>query len=984
MEPPAKRPRTGSSPLGQQNNYEDDELNFEPDEVSQMRDPGYQFEQSRAFAAFKLKSTFEHIFEKYERDFTGIGDEIDLRTGKIITNNGHLENMRNERDTGIPDEDEEDEGILLEDAFGYDEDIDEDANPSTHHTGSHESSDEPDDDDERTRHGKKDKTNRLPRGVSSTLRLGSEQRLSTASEPRPSWGSEPEAVDPTWRAPEIHQPKLGDSLMSKLHGARYRFPASQGSQSVWSSRPDSEQEKMTPEPARIDLALLSRARQESIKLGRPTSMKLLQAFTAEDENGDDILGVSVAERSPGVGETKNKPTRAEKLDASDTQEQPVPTLAGSSRLGSPDKAIATYTKTEKSSKKEPKKKQTVKTRLPSSKTTAEIAENESETVETHSKDDVAESEAGPAVPYLVTNDKVQKKSIQRLVIELPARVPAPEDITEVEDPEDVDTFVPAEQSPVATRKSNVPISGVPSNGSMSKSALETAFSEPQDITAEDLSVATEEQSKKDVNAPKEKFTRHEIDPSYAFSDDEEGIPTIRTRSRRGDKLALGRTVSNNDSPTSLASEALFKDVEASKNDIGKQTRRNSSNMTSLPNINGHLVENSNLMDFDFSEAGQADEPMETVENPSVSQGQSHPWQSAEDCSMIEKSPTGQSLELEKPSQQEFIAEGQGVVGIESTPITASKTLPEESQRLEVQDSDEDEGFTVTLLDEIDDVVVTEPEPESQPGVMDIELPTLPPPAETQIEPSTLPVPPKRGRGRPRKAASERTQKEFVSPMRRLNLQSSSPLKRYAAANLKARKPVNAIKASDTTTVKSKLPTLEREISSKSSTQAQQETEKTSPFPPRPSSTAKDSPHPHTPSSKSQTTKRTPSSRRSFVSLVPDDDGDELTLSLFRAWTNNSGGSSDGRRKEPYAPVLLAGPQTKITTPMKQRSHNIGSSGSGASKGRKRKAAWAFAATPTEVGFGSPSGSLVKTPGGRMRRCGEDGFKCDRDFCFTCL
>ncbi|GJD02726.1 hypothetical protein ColKHC_11551 [Colletotrichum higginsianum] len=110
MEPPAKRPRTGPSPSGQQSKEdEDDELNYEPEEVSQMRDPGYQLEQSRAFAAFKLKSTFEHIFQKYERDFTGIGDEIDLRTGRIIENNGHLERMRNERDTGIPDDDEDEE-----------------------------------------------------------------------------------------------------------------------------------------------------------------------------------------------------------------------------------------------------------------------------------------------------------------------------------------------------------------------------------------------------------------------------------------------------------------------------------------------------------------------------------------------------------------------------------------------------------------------------------------------------------------------------------------------------------------------------------------------------------------------------------------------------------------------------------------------------------------------------------------------------------
>jgi hypothetical protein len=36
----------------------------------------------------KLKSTFEAIFEKYGKDFTGVGDEIDLRTGEIIVDNG--------------------------------------------------------------------------------------------------------------------------------------------------------------------------------------------------------------------------------------------------------------------------------------------------------------------------------------------------------------------------------------------------------------------------------------------------------------------------------------------------------------------------------------------------------------------------------------------------------------------------------------------------------------------------------------------------------------------------------------------------------------------------------------------------------------------------------------------------------------------------------------------------------------------------------
>lgn len=48
----------------------------------------------------RLKSIFESIFEKYGRDFDGIGDEIDMETGEIVVNNGHLQRMTSERDTG--------------------------------------------------------------------------------------------------------------------------------------------------------------------------------------------------------------------------------------------------------------------------------------------------------------------------------------------------------------------------------------------------------------------------------------------------------------------------------------------------------------------------------------------------------------------------------------------------------------------------------------------------------------------------------------------------------------------------------------------------------------------------------------------------------------------------------------------------------------------------------------------------------------------
>lgn len=57
-------------------------------------------ERDRHENDMRLKNTFEHIFDKYSRDFSTIGDEIDLETGEIVVNNGHLVHLEDERDTG--------------------------------------------------------------------------------------------------------------------------------------------------------------------------------------------------------------------------------------------------------------------------------------------------------------------------------------------------------------------------------------------------------------------------------------------------------------------------------------------------------------------------------------------------------------------------------------------------------------------------------------------------------------------------------------------------------------------------------------------------------------------------------------------------------------------------------------------------------------------------------------------------------------------
>jgi len=68
----------------------DDPDNFDNDE----------YQRGRQRIDLKLKGTFERIFEKYARDFTGVGDEIDMETGEVVVDNGHLTYMQHERDTG--------------------------------------------------------------------------------------------------------------------------------------------------------------------------------------------------------------------------------------------------------------------------------------------------------------------------------------------------------------------------------------------------------------------------------------------------------------------------------------------------------------------------------------------------------------------------------------------------------------------------------------------------------------------------------------------------------------------------------------------------------------------------------------------------------------------------------------------------------------------------------------------------------------------
>ncbi|MCJ1423745.1 hypothetical protein MMC29_001629 [Sticta canariensis] len=72
--------------------------------VPRKDDPNAEFHERRARNDQRLKSTFEAIFEKYGKDFSAIADEINLQTGEIVVNRGHVLGLKDETDPGCEDD----------------------------------------------------------------------------------------------------------------------------------------------------------------------------------------------------------------------------------------------------------------------------------------------------------------------------------------------------------------------------------------------------------------------------------------------------------------------------------------------------------------------------------------------------------------------------------------------------------------------------------------------------------------------------------------------------------------------------------------------------------------------------------------------------------------------------------------------------------------------------------------------------------------
>ncbi|CAK7221658.1 hypothetical protein SCUCBS95973_004573 [Sporothrix curviconia] len=179
---------------------------------------------------------------------------------------------------------------------------------------------------------------------------------------------------------------------------------------------------------------------------------------------------------------------------------------------------------------------------------------------------------------------------------------------------------------------------------------------------------------------------------------------------------------------------------------------------------------------------------------------------------------------------------------------------------------------------------------------------------------------------------------------------------------------------------------------------------------------------HTEDTATTTTTRAPSSVRKakrreipdsqgnsssgIISLVSDGSADEAELEEIAAATPppfspfgppGSGGVgrlplSSARRPHPSAQTTPSGSRKTPWTPS-SRHRLTAASALMATPSRQRHYARAVSGSPLarrqqaiflEDGEApSPGGSPIQTPGGTMRRCGKDGFRCEREFCFRC-
>lgn len=1001
MEPPAKRPRLDLHSYYQRpNDDDDDELNFEPEEISRRRDPGYQLQQERAVAADRLKSTFEHIFEKYERDFSEIGDEIDLRTGEIIVNRGHLEAMRNEKDVGDQPEEEE-EGMLLSEMLGSES----------------EEEDEDEDEEERILQGRAKKAEApsqalqvVTRATQSAsqrsalptpVRLASQQRLShlshsryTPVKPSPlsrgAWEIDNEFIEPAWQTPELPRPNFPGLSPSGPINTIYQLPAMDGSKSVWASDDSSMRWPSSTTRRGPSSGAQQRARLADRVTDSPMR-RLLPAPSSDDNDDEDeiLMGSSQRRSNDNTSRLPSSPSPGPSNSLVPSRNQirsrskPMPTKAatqGDDQAVKPAKAksatvrkaskVAATNQPGRTISSQPKRRESA----PLGKPKNRVRSSRSHPLSVPQFSGNIEGDSDGS--FEVASPQSPRRKSSNFVIAIPLRkAPDPDSLTIVDDtsPQSVSTI------------DRLPMQAVELPGETCRGdASEMSVSEvPTEATGAPTSgspsvVAADEQEQ--LPAQHETFTRNEIDPSYDFSD-EDDAPLRKTNHMPHDpapgkkspallqlESSVGRTecgsvqsqkcdVLDSHVRTDIELDSVIAPVEDDEARdrlvVGshyKDGGREISDSDGPPALSSSQNDDYMAMDLDEpSASGETGEQTKTTPRRSLRQSLPLSVNKARDPSPpLSDDSLGIALDAIIASQKLFEDSDQDPNSSPSKPVDGSLLHFAQGS------SSQKRRRSVRFLDE--DVE----DHEGRPRII-----STPPLRKDKAHPEATSSAAEAQELTQREeqpgnttAAGEEVDRSVNAPEKEPQASGSGGM--FAANRARRGKRASLPPPPEATSPPVNPPPLKSPLV---------ETLPPAKLSPRINSTPKAK---HSPVTKS-TARKPFIKRRSLLSIAlesDDDDEDPLNvMSLLTTWTTANNDSSISP-STPKASRRFQGPSSSSTV-------------------RKRIAREGFGGltTPKKTlssPVGSPTGSVIHTPGGHIRRCGVDGFRCDRDFCFTCL
>lgn len=908
MERSLKRLRTGSSPFDAD---DDDELNSRPEEVNLRRDPGYQLQKSRSFAAFKLKSRFESIFEKYEKDFTDIGDEILLSTGEIAVNNGHLESLKDQH---------------FDDGDGEEDEVEE---------------------EERILQGKHD------------------NRLSLAHVPTPlTIQTRPPAFPAQWQ-PKSHLMGGPPMLSGAMYPGQMPFgafppPMSMSFDPMWNA------------PA-LPMPTFGSPFGSMAPAPRVKSRQLLIAPANADDEDDVLLGVSTTKEKPaGVSRSplasrllEGGPSEKEKVPASSEQpEKRATTMAIFRRPPEPPKKYWS------------RKKKVAKTPMDLTASTTPAPQSSSPSARPKSRGRPRKSVGGKT-----QNEKESDLSVDTSSPEakLGAKPSNQRLQVEIRTMKSFDTssymIIPSETTPETEPTHTTP--QVNSEEEVCSAAdamdVEKALPSPPLPAAKDDQVAPSPIEPKERGSkqkgqcpspPAEVFSRNILDPDYAFSDEDE--PTLSRARVEGHKAVAGRGPGPKQGQGRVSQSATRKQRRKAKKPLTLEPISEDTDDTLMSEeVFGKELEQlepvaESPVEVTEKEPEQVEKVAEsqvtrtldvpTFDMPSpMASDPACPPTSSPTRSKVERRATGHTAPTPEPIDTSYNQAPSSPLDISlqdhSTTTSLEQELP--TERRKRKHSPAEDSPTNPSPPRL-------PEPFSSPGRIprDQIIPETPDASSTPAAirhhspPRRSPSPDLGFRDPPPKSPILPTQPSTTSPPKSPVLPTAH---KTLTINPKQPPPQTPSSKPPTTTTRRKTPGSNSILSllSDTDTDADELAPPPSSFPPR-SSRRPLSIHstPRTRTSVSQTGASVRSLRTTPVSSRKDKGGLRRVAAAATVGRRSSSGMI--RRGRDDRGGVVSSPLAAV----------------GWSRGRGEE--------------------VVETPGGTRRRCGEGGFKCERDFCFVCL